>query len=72
MQDVTDYTIWHTAGGVKLTYASWNEQFSQEQQKVCHLIQDSHPAMEAEKAKYKIKKEVLHTVTQAQSKSTDH
>lgn len=27
----------------KLTNTSWNQQFSQEQQKVCHLVQYSHP-----------------------------
>lgn len=35
---------------MKLTDTSWNKQFSQEEQKVCHLVQDSHPTEETEKS----------------------
>lgn len=44
------YVTSPTAGDIKLTDASWNKQFSQEEQKVCHLVQDSHAAVEAEKS----------------------
>lgn len=38
------------AGDMKLTDTSWNEKFSQEKQKVCHLVQDCHPTEEAEES----------------------
>lgn len=41
---VTDHIRWQ-----KPTNASWNQQFSQEQQKVRHLIQHSHPTAQRQR-----------------------
>lgn len=46
----TVYITSQTAGDMRLTNTSWNKQFSQEEQKVCHLVQDSHPTEEGEKS----------------------
>lgn len=32
-----------------LTDTPWNKKLSQEEQKICHLVQNSHPAQEGEK-----------------------
>lgn len=47
------YFTSQTAGYMKLTNTSWNKQFSQEQQKVCHLVQDSNPAVEADRSEWR-------------------